>query len=109
MKTNTDITLFHKNNGGWAKYHIDNANWQEKKSLSIDNGYKKDNQLKLWIPYDKNPILSTIPFNLGDIIVKGNHADITKIGDINGDNYNILVLQNVNDKSNHINHIYIEG
>lgn len=114
MITNSSMTLYHKrynSNKGldeYDRYTIDYVNWQGGKGASIDKGYEKANDIKIWIPYLKNEDLSEIPFAIGDVIVKGVINDkIIKQSDLKVDNYNITTLIDNNYGSNNMQHIYI--
>lgn len=114
MITNSSMTLYHKrynSNKGldeYDRYTIDYVNWQGGKGASIDKGYEKANDIKVWIPYQENEELSEIPFAIGDIIVKGVINDkITKQSDLKVDNFNITTLVDNNYGSSNMQHIYI--
>lgn len=114
METNTGMTLYHKRLNKktrideWDRYPIENIMWQGGKGVSINKGYEKANDISIWIPYDQNKNLDTIPFNIGDIIVKGIIEDkITKQSDLKVDNYNIKTLINNDYGSYDMQHIFI--
>lgn len=96
IETNSSMTLYHKRLNEqtrideWDIYPIENVMWQGGEGASINKGYKKTNNISIWIPYDQNNNLDTIPFAIGDIIVKGTVEDtITKQSDLKVKNYNI--------------------
>lgn len=96
METNSSMTLYHKRLNKktrideWDRYPIQNIMWQGGKGASINKGYDRANDISIWIPYDQNENLDTVPFAIGDIIVQGIIEDkITKQSDLMVDNYNI--------------------
>lgn len=108
------MTLYHKRynpNKGldeYDRYTIDYVNWQGGKGASVDKGYEKANDIKVWIPYQENENLSEIPFVIGDIIVEGSIKDkITKQSDLKVDNFNITTLIKNKYGSSNMQHIYI--
>lgn len=114
MKTNSSMTLYHKDYNEktrldkWIKYSIENVMWQGGEGASINKGYDKANDITVFIPYNKNKKLENVPFSIGDIIVKGNIEDnITKQSDLKVNNYNITTAINNNDYSNNMKHWYI--
>lgn len=114
MQTNSSMTLYHKRYNKqtrmdeWDRYTIQNVMWQGGKGASINKGYEKANDISIWIPYNQNENLDTIPLTIGDIIVKGIIEDtITKQNDLIVDNYNITTYIN-NDYGNYdMQHIFI--
>ena len=114
MKTNSSITLYHKRLNEqtrideWDRYPIDNVMWQGGKGASINKGYEKANDISIWIPYNQNQDLESIPFAIGDIIVKDIVKDkITKQSDLKVDNYNITTHINNDYGSYDMQHIYL--
>ncbi len=114
MKTNSSITLYHKRLNEetrideWDRYQIDNVMWQGGKGASINKGYEKANDISIWIPYNQNQDLDSIPFAIGDIIVKGIIEDkITKQSDLMMDNYNITTYIDNDYGSYDMQHIYL--
>lgn len=114
METNTGITLYHKRYNTktrideWDRYPIENVMWQGGKGASINKGYEKANDISIWIPYEQNEELETIPFTIGDIVVKGIIEDeITKQSDLKIDNYNITTYINNDYGSFDMQHIYL--
>ncbi len=114
MKTNSGMTLYHKRYNPtkrldeWEKYSIKNVMWQGGKGASINKGYEKANDVSIFIPYNQNEHLETVPFAIGDIVIKGIINDkITKQSDLKVDNYNITTLINNNYGSFHMQHIQI--
>ena len=92
----------------WNRYIIQNVMWQGGKGASINKGYEKANDISIWIPYDQNENLDTIPFAIGDIIVKGIINDeINKQSDLKVDSYNITTFINNNYGSYDMQHIFI--
>lgn len=114
MTTNSSITLFHKRYNNqtkideWDRYTIQNTMWQGGKGASVNKGYERANDVSIWMPYIENENLDTIPFAIGDIVVKGTiTTDITKQSDLKVDNYNIMTLINNNYGSYNMQHIHI--
>lgn len=114
MITNSSMTLYHKRFNQstrldeWDRYPIKNVMWQGGKGASINKGYDKANDIKVFIPYDTNEELKKVPFSIGDIIAKGNVEDkITKQSDLKVDNYNITTLINNDYGSDNMKHIYL--
>lgn len=114
METNARMTLYHKRFNPkkrldeWVRYPIENVMWQGGKGASIDKGYDKANDIKVYIPYNKNEELEKVPFSIGDIIVEGIiDDDITKQSDLKVDNYNITTAINNNKYSDNMNHWYL--
>lgn len=116
METNKSMTLYHKSDkpdpktrlDKWIRYPIKNVMWQGGKGASVNKGYDKANDINIWIPYDQNENLDTIPFAIGDIIVEGIIEDeITKQSDLKVDNYNITTHINNNYGSYDMQHIFI--
>lgn len=114
METNSSITLYHKRYNKqtrmdeWDRYQIDNVMWQGGKGASINKGYEKANDISIWIPYNQNEELDTIPFAIGDIIVKEIIEDkIIKQSDLKIDNYNITTFINNDYGSYDMQHIFL--
>ncbi len=114
MITNSSMTLYHKRLNSstrldeWDRYPIENVMWQGGKGASINKGYDKANDIKVFIPYDTNEGLEKVPFSIGDIIVKGNVEDnILKQSDLKVDNYNITTLINNDYGSDDMKHIQL--
>lgn len=114
MKTNSSMTIYHKRLNKktrideWDRYQIENVIWQGGKGASINKGYEKANDISVWIPYDQNENLDTIPFTIGDIIAKGIIEDkIAKQSDLKEDNYNITTYINNDYGSSDMQHIFI--
>lgn len=114
METNTGITLYHKRYNPntrldeWDRYQIDNVMWQGGKGASINKGYEKANDISIWIPYDQNEDLESIPISIGDIVVEGIIEDeITKQSDLKVDNYNITTRLKNKYGSSDMQHIFI--
>lgn len=114
MTTNSCMTLYHKRFNSekrldeWDRYPIENVMWQGGKGASINKGYDKANDIKVFIPYDTNKGLEKVPFSIGDIIVKGSVEDkILKQSDLKVDNYNITTLINNDYGSDDMRHIQL--
>lgn len=114
MKTNSSMTLYHKDYNKktrldeWIRYPIENVMWQGGEGASINKGYDKANDITVFIPYNKNKELENVPFSIGDIIVKGNIEDnIAKQSDLKVNNYNITTAINNIDYDDNMKHWYI--
>lgn len=114
MTTNTGITLYHKvynkntRLDTWVRYPIEKVMWQGGKGAGINKGYEKANDITIYIPYNSNDNLSSVPIAIGDIVVKGIIEDaITKQSDLEVDNYNITTLINNDYGSYDMQHIQI--
>lgn len=114
MTTNSCMTLYHKRFNSekrldeWDRYPIENVMWQGGKGASINKGYDKANDIKVFIPYDTNKGLEKVPFSIGDIIVKGNIKDeILKQSDLKVENYNITTAINNVDYVDKMKHWYL--
>lgn len=114
MKTNSSMTLYHKDYNKkarldeWIRYSIENVMWQGGEGASINKGYDKANDITVFIPYNKNKELENVPFSIGDIIVKGNIDDnITKQSDLKVNNYNITTIIDNNYGSSEMKHIQL--
>lgn len=94
MLNNSDITVYHKDNGVWQKHNYKNIWWFSKKDADINTTYSKDNDvnIRLWNNTEINE------FSIGDIIVKGNlDIDINDQHDLSDYLvYNIIQLKNNN-------------
>lgn len=114
MKSNTNMTLYHKRFNPkkrldeWDKYSIENVMWQGGKGASINKGYVQANDISIYIPYEQNKELEKVPFSIGDIVVKGiSEVEITKQSDLKVDNFNITTLIDNNFGSDCMKHIYL--
>lgn len=92
MLNNSNITVYHKENGEWIRYNYNNIWWFSKKDADINNTYSKDNDvnIRLWNNTEINK------FSIGDIIVKDSlDFDINGQSDlVNYLPYNIVYLKN---------------
>jgi len=114
MKTNSSMTLYHnsynkeKKLDEWIKYDIDHVMWQGGKGASLNKGYEKANDVKVWIPLNQNEGIKDIPFFVGDIIVKGTlEHDILQQSDLKEDFYNITTFIKNDYGSEHMQHFFI--
>lgn len=114
MKTNSSMTLYHKDYNKktrldeWIRYPIENVMWQGGEGTSINKGYEKANDINVYIPYNSNEELEKVPFSIGDIIVKGVvENSISKQSDLTVDNYNITTLIDNNFGSDEMKHIQL--
>jgi len=94
MQVNSNITVYHKNNGEWQRYNYENTWWFSKKDADINNTYSKDNDVDIRV-WNDNDISK---FKIGDIVVNGLlDVDITSQSDlVNYLPYNIIFLKNNN-------------
>lgn len=100
---NSDMTLYHKTFDDvnklevWQKYYIKNVWWYGAKVGTLDKGYDNNNSLDVRVWYNKNENLNIENFAIGDILVKGQQADITTQQDLIGlEIYNITGIKNNN-------------
>ncbi len=114
MKSNKSMTLYHKHYNPktkvdeWHRYPIENVMWQGGEGASINKGYDKANDVSIWIFYDENEDLETIPFEIGDFVVEGIIEDeITMQSDIKVDTYNIITYVNNNYGSYNMQHVFL--
>ena len=114
MKTNSSMTLYHKDYNKktrldeWIRYPIENVMWQGGEGASINKGYDKANDITVFIPHNKNKELEKVPFSIGDIIVKEIIEDnITKQSDLKVNNYNITTIIDNNYGSSEMKHIQL--
>lgn len=114
MKTNTDVTLYHKKYNEetrmdyWEKQYIESAMWQGGIGASVNKGYIESNDISIYIPYSKNKELKNIQFAIGDIVVKGKiEMDINKQSDLDIESFNITTIIDNNYSSKAMQHIFI--
>lgn len=111
MLTNSDLTVYHKVADGhsykWIKYYYEKIWWFGGKGAGLNKGYDNANDVQIRIPYDLNPDLDYNNFGIGDILVQGEHNNITSEEDIQDEYYNITSLNN-NVVGNN-KHIHIGG
>lgn len=111
MLVNSSLTVYHKveidHDYKWARYFYKNIWWFGGKGSSTNKGYDNANDVQIRIPYDLNPDLDCNNFGIGDILVQGEHKDITSEQDIQGEYYNITSLNNNVFGNN--KHIHIGG
>lgn len=111
MLINSSLTVYHKveidHDYKWARYFYKNIWWFGGKGSSTNKGYDNANDVQIRIPYDLNPDLDYNNFGIGDILVQGEHKDITSEEDIQGEYYNITSLNNNVFGNNR--HIHIGG
>ena len=111
MLVNSSLTVYHKveidHDYKWARYFYKNIWWFGGKGSSTNKGYDNANDVQIRIPYDLNPDLDYNNFGIGDILVQGEHKDITSEQDIQGEYYNITSLNNNVFGNNR--HIHIGG
>lgn len=89
----------------WTRKVYNNVLWQGGKGASYNKGLVDSNDVKIRIPYSTNDIGE---FKIGDIIVKGEHSEITTQSDLE-DTYNITSIVDNDFGSLDIQHIHIEG
>ena len=111
MLVNSSLTVYHKveidRDYKWVKYFYKNIWWFGGKGASTNKGYENANDVQIRIPYDLNPSLDYNNFGIGDILVQGEHKDITNEEDIQGEYYNITSLNNNTFGNN--KHIHVSG
>ncbi len=111
MLVNSSLTVYHKveidHDYKWIKYFYKNIWWFGGKGSSTNKGYDNANDVQIRILYDLNPDLDYNNFGIGDILVQGEHKDITSEEDIQGEYYNITSLNNNTFGNN--KHIHIGG
>ena len=111
MLVNSSLTVYHKvvknREDTWEKHFYKNIWWFGGKGASTNKGYENANDVQIRIPYDLNPSLDYNNFGIGDILVQGEHKDITSEQDIQGEYYNITSLNNNIFGNN--KHIHIGG
>ena len=111
MLVNSSLTVYHKteidHDYKWIKYFYKNIWWFGGKGASLNKGYAEANDVQIRIPYDLNPNLDYNNFWICDILVQGEHKDITSEQDIQGEYYNITSLNNNVFGNN--KHIHVSG
>lgn len=111
MLVNSSLTVYHKveidHDYKWVKYFYKNIWWFGGKGASTNKGYENANDVQIRIPYDLNSKLDYNNFGIGDILVQGEHKDITSEEDIQGEYYNITSLNNNTFGNN--KHIHVSG
>ena len=116
MLTNSSLTVYHKveenHDYKWVRYNYgdksNNKVWfYGGKGASLNKGLENANDCQIRIPYDLNPSLDYNNFGIGDILVQGEHKDITSEEDITSEYFNITSLNNNVFGNN--KHIHIGG
>ena len=111
MLVNSSLTVYHKveidHDYKWARYFYKNIWWFGGKGSSLNKGFAEANDVQIRIPYDLNRSLNYNNFGIGDILVQGEHKDITSEKDIQGEYYNITSLNNNVFGNNR--HIHVSG
>ena len=111
MLVNSDLTVYHKvendHDYKWETHYYEKIWWFGGKGASLNKGYENANDVQIRIPYDLNPKLNYNNFGIGDILVQGEHGDITSEEDITGEYYNITSLNNNIFGNN--KHIHVSG
>lgn len=111
MLVNSSLTVYHKveidHDYKWVKYFYKNIWWFGGKGASLNKGYENANDVQIRIYYDLNPNLDYNNFGIGDILVQGEHKDITSEEDITSEYFNITSLNNNIFGNN--KHIHIGG
>lgn len=111
MLTNSDLTVYHKVADGhsykWIKHYYEKIWLFGGKGAGLNKGYDNANDVQIRIPYDLNPDLDYNNFGIGDILVQGEHNNITSEEDIQDEYYNITSLNNNVFGNN--KHIHIGG
>ena len=93
MISNSDLTIYHRNNGQWIRKVYKNIWWFENRNASSDKGYNSNNGVEIRISYDLNPDINDFAF--GDILVKGIvNKEIERQQDLDiKDVYNIIGIK----------------
>lgn len=108
MKTNSDITFYHREynkltkTDTWVKHHIPKAMIQDSNGASQNKGLFQNNNAKLFV--------SHLTFNLyiGDLFIRGEGNEITQASDL--DNYyTITEIKTCDYGSKNMTHIEISG
>lgn len=115
MKTNTKLTVYHKDFDEenhieiWEKFNYDSAWWFGGKGTSTNKGYENANDVQIRLPYSLNKKLSIKNFSIGDILVKGElNIEIDTQQDLlDYDIYNITAINNNDFGQN--THIHLSG
>ena len=111
MLVNSNLTVYHKveidHDYKWVKYFYKNIWWFGGKGSSTNKGYENANDVQIRIPYDLNPNLDYNNFGIGDILVQGEHGDITSEEDSTSEYFNITSLNNNTFGNN--KHIHVSG
>lgn len=111
MLVNSDLTVYHKvendHDYKWETHYYEKIWWFGGKGSSLNKGYENANDIQIRIPYDLNPKLNYNNFGIEDILVQGEHGDITNEEDITGEYYNITSLNNNIFGNN--KHIHVSG
>lgn len=111
MLVNSSLTVYHKDeidhDYKWVKYFYKNIWWFGGKGASTNKGYENANDVQIRIPYDLNSKLDYNNFGIGDILVQGEHGDITSEEDITSEYFNITSLNNNTFGNN--KHIHVSG
>lgn len=98
MLVNSDLTVYHKvednHDYKWVTHYYEKIWWFGGKGASLNKGYENANDVQIRIPYELNPKLDYNNFGIGDILVQGEHGDITSEEDITSEYYNITSLNN---------------
>ena len=94
MISNSDLTIYHRENNEWIRKNYKNVWWYSKENANSDKGYNSNNRVEIRISYDLNPNIED--FRIGDILVKGIiEEDISRQQDLNvKDVYNIIGVSN---------------
>ena len=114
MKTNSELTVYHKGFDEetkletWTRYNYLLVWWFGGKGSGINKGYDEANNVDIRIPYKRNQV-DIKDFSIGDIVVKGNlTTDITTQQDL--ENYEIYNITSINDNNFGNNpHIHLGG
>ena len=112
MITNNKITYYHKvlNNSThleeWKTYYFNDVWVFGGKGSSVNKGYIDANDVDVRIPIKYVEDRSI--FKVGDIIVVGQHNDITKQSDLNNTEFYNIKSININDFGNNP-HIHLGG
>jgi hypothetical protein len=114
MKTNSELTVYHKGFNEetkletWTRRNYLLVWWFGGKGSRINKGYDEANDVDIRIPYKQNQV-NIQDFSIGDIIVKGNlTADITTQQDL--EDYDVYNITSINDNNfGNTPHIHLGG
>ena len=101
MLVNSDLTIFHKTLNEQTKIEEYSKHYYGKvwcyltKNATLNKGIEKSNTLIVRISYELNPGLNIEDLKVDDIVIQGNHEDITSASDLKNENfYKIVSITN---------------
>ena len=128
MMTNTKMSIFNKytdpftKDVSFKKHVIDNVFWDDSNGVNLDHGYDKADKVNVFIPKDKNDLVSYVPpkkyngenwtINNGDFIIKGevDETEVSGIKELKA--HEVFTITLVDDKdfgSKNMHHFEIRG